>query len=69
MVDQSHSPMYQLAFLDISQFVQEPLRTGVQRVLVKIIENMPRGCIMPFRVVDEKHVAILDPAIFDICVR
>ena len=61
--------MYQLAFLDISQFVQEPLRTGVQRVLVKIIENMPRGCIMPFRVVDEKHVAILDPAIFDICVR
>lgn len=69
MVDQSHSPVYQLAFLDISQFVQEPLRTGVQRVLVKIIENMPRGCIMPFRVVDEKHVAILDPAIFDICVR
>ena len=62
-------PMYDLTFIDNTQFAADPLRTGVQRVLIKVIEHMPRDRIMPFRVVDRAHVAILDPAIFDIAIR
>ena len=60
--------MFNLTFLDITQFAAEPLRTGVQRVLIKIIQHLPKDRIMPFRVVDAEHVAILDPAIFECCI-
>ena len=61
--------MFNLTFVDMSQFVSEPLRTGVQRVLVKVIEQMPRDKIIPFRILDEQHAAILDPAVFDLAIR
>jgi hypothetical protein len=63
------SQLFAAAFVDVSQFAAEPLRTGVQRVLMKVIEHLPRNRIMPFRVVDAQHVAILDPALFDVGVR
>jgi glycosyltransferase involved in cell wall biosynthesis len=61
--------LFEMTFIDVSQFVMEPLRTGVQRVLMKVIEHLPRERIMPFRVIDEFQVAILDPAIFDFGIR
>jgi hypothetical protein len=61
--------MYDLTFLDVSQFVLEPQRTGVQRVLAKAIEFLPRTRIMPFCVLDEHRVAILAPALFDLIPR
>jgi glycosyltransferase involved in cell wall biosynthesis len=63
------NPLFDAAFIDVSQFVAEPLRTGVQRVLVKVVEHLPRDRIMPFRVVDAEHVAVLDPALVDIGIR
>jgi glycosyltransferase involved in cell wall biosynthesis len=63
------SPLFEATFLDVSQFAAEPLRTGVQRVLMKVIEHLPRERIMPFRVVDAGHIAILDPALFDAGIR
>lgn len=65
MTGPAQSALFDVTFLDVSQFAAEPLRTGVQRVLIKVIEHMPRDRIMPFRVFDEAHVAILDPAIFE----
>jgi glycosyltransferase involved in cell wall biosynthesis len=61
--------LYNLIFIDVSQFVAEPIRTGIQRVLVKIIENLPRRRLIPFRVLDPGHVAILDPTIFELFSR
>jgi glycosyltransferase involved in cell wall biosynthesis len=65
----AQSALFNLTFLDVSQFASEPLRTGVQRVLIKVIEHLPRDRIMPFRVFDETRVAILDPAIFEFAIR
>lgn len=61
--------MYSATFIDLSQFVSDPIRTGVQRVLIKAVEHFPRARIMPFRVIDQNTVAILDPLIFEICIR
>jgi len=69
MTGPSQSALFSLTFLDVSQFAAEPLRTGVQRVLIKVIEHLPRDRIMPFRVFDETRVAILDPAIFEFAIR
>jgi glycosyltransferase involved in cell wall biosynthesis len=61
--------LFDAVYLDISQFTAEPLRTGVQRVLIRSLAHFPQERILPFRVVDAGHVAVLDPAVVGLCCR
>ena len=61
--------LYNLIFVDVSQFVAEPLRTGVQRVLTQVTRHLPRERIMPFKVMGPDRVGVLDPVLFDLMVQ
>lgn len=62
--------MLNCTFIDVSQFVAEPLRTGVQRVLIKLIEHLPPDApVIPFRVLDRGRVGIIDPLLFGFMTR
>ncbi len=50
-------------YIDVSEFVDRPLRTGVQRVLFGIMRHLPAQRLVPFRIIDRDQVGILDPAI------
>jgi len=56
-------------FVDITEFVNHPVRTGVQRVLVGIIRNLPVDRLVLFRVDSRSEVAIVDPAIVQFMAR
>lgn len=60
------SLLYNLIFIDVTQLVAEPLRTGVQRVLTQIATHLPRARVMPFRVIGRDRVGILDAVLFDL---
>ncbi len=63
------SLLYNRIFVDVSQFVAEPLRTGVQRVLTQVTRYLPRERIMPFKVLGPERVGILDPTLFDLMIE
>lgn len=61
--------LFDALYVDISQFTAEPIRTGVQRVLIRSLAHFPPERLLPFRVVDAGHVAVLDPAVIGLCRR
>ena len=54
-------------YLDLTEFFQNPLRTGVQRVCLEIVSNwIPDLELIPLRLISPTKVALFDKTFFDV---
>lgn len=58
--------MFELVFVDVTNFVADPIRTGVQRVVASILTGTNSSNFIPFRVVAHDTIAVLDPSIINV---